>query len=197
MRQSGCASAGCCKTVGISNCSVRRAASSTHVFMQVQTSCISSATTACLGIAAAPLKTFGENHDPKTGEALRGLLTLEATKFQYTQGAHHLDQISPDAWMHDQALLDRPGNAEIQLALFADYASNVKSYPAWHEYLRKHQPPTLIVWGRNDPYFTVKNIDGFRRDLKTVEVHLLDGGHFALEKYTGDIAEKISNFFAK
>ncbi len=150
-----------------------------------------------LSEAAAPLKTFGENHDPKTGEALRGLLTLEATKFQYTQGAHHLNQISPDAWMHDQALLDRPGNAEIQLALFADYASNIKSYPVWHEYLRKHQPPTLIVWGRNDPFFTLKNIDGFRRDLKTVEVHLLDGGHFALEEYTDVIAEKISNFFAR
>ncbi|MBI1762972.1 MAG: alpha/beta hydrolase [Acidobacteria bacterium] len=149
-----------------------------------------------LSEAAAPLKTFGETRDPKIAEVLRGFLKQETTKFQYTQGARRQNRISPDTWTHDQALLDRPGNAEIQLALFADYSSNIESYPAWHEYLRKHQPPTLIVWGRNDPFFTVKNIDGFRRDLKNVEVHLLDGGHFALEEYTGDIAEKICNFFA-
>ncbi len=148
-----------------------------------------------LSEAAAPLKIFGETRDPKIREVLRGFLKPETTKFQYTQGARNLKLISPDTWTHDQALLERPGNAEIQLALFADYSSNIKSYPAWHEYLRKHQPPTLIVWGKNDPFFTVKNIDGFRRDLKNVEVHLFDGGHFALEEYTGDIAEKISNFF--
>src|SRR5215470_1510370 len=149
-----------------------------------------------LSEAAAPLKTFGETHDPKIGEVLRGFLKPEATRFQYTQGAHNLNRISPDTWTHDQALLDRPGNAEIQLALFADYTSNIKFYPAWHEYLRQHQPPTLIVWGKNDPFFTVKNIDGFQRDLKNVEVYLLDGGHFALEEYTSEIAGKISDFFA-
>lgn len=149
-----------------------------------------------LSEAAAPLKTFGETRDPKIGKVLRGFLRPEITKYQYTHGARNLNRVSPDAWTHDQALLDRPGNAEIQLALFADYLSNIKSYPAWHEYLRQHQPPTLIVWGKNDPFFTVKNIDGFRRDLKTVEVHLLDGGHFALEEYQGEVAEKISNFFA-
>ncbi len=149
-----------------------------------------------LSEAAAPLKTFGETHDPKIGEALRGFLKPETTRYQYTEGARNLNRISPDTWTHDQSRLDRPGNAEIQLALFADYSSNVKSYPAWHEYLRKHQPPALIVWGRNDPFFTVKNIDGFRRDLKNVEVHLLDGGHFALEEYDRDIADYIRAFFA-
>ncbi len=149
-----------------------------------------------LSEAAAPLKTFGVTRDPKTGEVLRGFLKPEATRFQYTEGARNLHRVSPDTWTHDQALLDRPGNAEIQLALFADYSSNIRSYPAWHEYLRKHQPPTLIVWGRNDPYFNLKNIDGFRRDLKNVEVHLLDGGHFALEEYTSEIAEHIKEFFA-
>jgi len=148
-----------------------------------------------LSEAAAPLKTFGETHDPKTGEVLRGFLKPEATRFQYTEGARKLDRISPDTWTHDQALLDRPGNAEIQLALFADYASNIKAYPAWHEYLRKHQPPALVVWGKNDPFFTLKNIDGFRRDLKNVEVHLLDGGHFALEEYGDEITEHIRGFF--
>jgi len=148
-----------------------------------------------LSEAAAPLKTFGETRDPKIGEALRCFLKPEMTRFQYTQGARNLKLISPDTWTHDQGVLDRPGNAEIQLALFADYLSNIKSYPAWHEYLRKHQPPTLIVWGRNDPFFTVKNIGGFRRDIKNVEVYLLDTGHFALEEDRDAIAAYIRGFF--
>jgi pimeloyl-ACP methyl ester carboxylesterase len=150
-----------------------------------------------LSEAAAPLKLYGETRDPKIETALRGFLKPEITKFQYTEGAKDLSRISPDTWTHDQALLDREGNAEIQLALFADYSSNVKSYGAWHEYLKKNQPPTLVVWGKNDPFFTLKNIDGFRRDLKNVEVHLLDGGHFALEEYTDEIAADIRVFFDK
>ena len=150
-----------------------------------------------LSEAAAPLRLYGETRDPKMAEALRGFLKPETTKFQYTHGAKNLNRISPDTWTHDQALLDRPGNADIQLALFADYSSNVKAYPVWHEYLRKNQPPTLVVWGRNDPFFTLKNIDGFRRDLKEPEIHLLDGGHFALEEYTDEIAQYIKQFFAK
>ncbi|MGH9957214.1 MAG: alpha/beta fold hydrolase, partial [Pyrinomonadaceae bacterium] len=147
--------------------------------------------------AAAPLRLYGETRDPKIAEALRGMLKPEGTKFQYTQGAKDLSRISPDAWTHPQSLLDRAGNTDIQLALFADYLSNVKSYPVWQEYLRKRQPPTLVVWGKNDPFFNVKNIDGFRRDVKTVEIHLLDGGHFALEEYADEIAAHIKKFFAK
>ena len=150
-----------------------------------------------LSEAAAPLRLYGETRDPKIAETLRGFLKPETTKFQYTHGAKNLNRVSPDTWTHDQALLDRPGNADIQLALFADYSSNVKAYPVWHEYLRKNQPPTLVVWGKNDPFFTLKNIDGFRRDLKEPEIHLLDGGHFALEEYTDEIAQYIKQFFAK
>lgn len=146
---------------------------------------------------AEPLKTYGLARDPKIEETVRGILKPEVTKFQYVHGAKNPNRISPDTWTHDQALLDRPGNAEIQLELFADYVSNIKSYPIWQEYLRKHQPPTLIVWGKNDPYFTLKNIDGFRRDLKEPEVHILDGGHFAAEEYTEEIAQHITQFFAK
>jgi pimeloyl-ACP methyl ester carboxylesterase len=144
---------------------------------------------------AMPLKTYGETRDPETAELLRGILKPEITRYQYIYGAKDPERISPDTWTHDQALLDRPGNADVQLALFADYSTNVRSYPAWHEYLRRHQPPTLIVWGRNDPYFTLKNIDGFRRDLMDPEIHILDGGHFALEEYTTEIASHIRKFF--
>ncbi len=146
--------------------------------------------------AASFLKTYGETRDPKLTEKLLGFLTLETTKFQYTYGAKNPNAISPDTWTYDQALLDREGNAEIQLALFADYLSNVNSYPAWHEYFRRNQPPTLIVWGKNDPFFSVKGVEeGFKKDLKNIEIHYFDSGHFALEENANEIAGNIRNFF--
>jgi pimeloyl-ACP methyl ester carboxylesterase len=144
------------------------------------------------------LKTYGETRDPKLTEMLRGFLKLETTKFQYVHGAHNPNLISPDTWTHDQALLDREGNAEIQIALFADYSSNVRSYPAWHEYFRQSQPPALIVWGMNDPFFTIKGVEeGYKKDLKNIEINYFDGGHFALEEYTDEIAGKIRSFFER
>ena len=147
---------------------------------------------------AAPLKVYGPNRDPKLTEALRGFLKVETTKFQYTHGAKNAESISPDNWLVDQPLLDREGNADIQLNLFADYYTNVKSYPAWHEYFRKYQPQTLIVWGKNDPFFTLQGVEnGFKKDLKNIEINYFDGGHFALEEYNNEIAERIREFFAK
>lgn len=146
---------------------------------------------------AVPLKIFGETRDKKIEDTLRGFMTLEGTKFQYVQGAKDPAKISPDAWTLDQSLLDRPGIKEIQLDLFADYLSNIKAYPAWHEYLKKNQPPTLIVWGKNDPFFSLKNIDGFRHDLKNPEIHILDGGHFVLEEQPDAIANYIRQAFSK
>lgn len=146
---------------------------------------------------AEPLKVFGRTRDAQVEKTLRGFMTLEGTKFQYITGAKDAAKLSPDAWTFDQARLDRPGVIDIQLELFADYLNNVRAYPTWHEYLRKNQPPTLIVWGKNDPFFSVKNIDGFRRDLKDPEVHILDGGHFILEEQPDAIAGYIRQFFAK
>ncbi len=147
---------------------------------------------------AAFLKTYGENPDAATTEKIRGFLKLETTKFQYTFGAHNPNLISPDTWTYDQILLDREGNADIQLALFADYSSNVKLYSAWHEYFRQNQPPTLVVWGKNDPFFTVKGVEeGFKKDLKNIEINYFDTGHFALEEESQAIATNIREFFAK
>jgi pimeloyl-ACP methyl ester carboxylesterase len=146
---------------------------------------------------AEPLKVFGKTRDAKVEQTLRGFMTLDGTKFQYVQGAKDASKISPDAWTFDQSLLDRPGIKEIQLDLFADYHSNLKAYPTWHEYLKKNQPPTLIVWGKHDPFFGLQNIDGFRRDLKNPEVHILDGGHFVLEEQPEAIAGYILEFFTK
>lgn len=148
--------------------------------------------------ATAFLKSYGETRDPKLTEKLLGFLKLETTKFQYTYGARNPNLISPDSWTYDQALLDREGNAEIQLALFADYLSNVKSYPAWHEYFRRNQPPTLIVWGKNDPFFSVKGVEeGYKKDLKNIEIHYFETGHFALEENADEISANIREFFAK
>ncbi len=133
-----------------------------------------------------PIKAYWKDKTPENAEALRGLLTLEATKWQYTDGVRQVEVISPDNWNVDQRLLDRPGNQEIQLALFYDYGSNPPLYPQWQEYLRKQQPPTLIVWGKNDPIFPAEGAHPYKEDLRTLEFHLLDTGHFALEE-DGDV----------
>ena len=151
-----------------------------------------------LSESAAPLKVFGPDRDPKLTDAFLGLLKLETTKFQYMHGARNPTQISPDNWLVDQPLLDRSGNAEIQLDLFADYYTNIQAYPVWHDYFRQYQPSTLVVWGKNDPFFTVKGVEeGYKKDLKNIEVHYFETGHFALEEDCLAIAARIREFFAK
>jgi pimeloyl-ACP methyl ester carboxylesterase len=127
-------------------------------------------------------------------EALRFLLTLGATKWQYTNGMPNLEAVSPDNWGHVQPLLDREGNQEIQLQMFYSYGSNPPLYPAWQEYLREHQPPTLIVWGKNDEIFPAAGAEPYKRDLKNLEYHLIDTGHFALESHGQEIADLMRDF---
>lgn len=127
-------------------------------------------------------------------EALRFLVTLGATKWQYTNGVPNVEAISPDNWGHVQPLLDREGNQEIQLQMFYSYGSNPPLYPAWQEYLRENQPPTLLVWGKNDEIFPAAGAEPYKRDLKDLEYHLLDTGHFALESHGQEIAELIRSF---
>lgn len=131
------------------------------------------------------------------GPVLRKFLTINAMKWQYTQGARNLNHISPDTWTLDQALIDREGNKEIQLQIFYDYGSNPPLYPQWQAYFRKYQPPTLVVWGKNDPIFPAKAAEPYKRDLKNLEFHLLDTGHFALEEDGDLIAAYINNFLDK
>lgn len=136
------------------------------------------------------------NPDMTNDEALRFLLTLGATKWQYTNGVRNVEDISPDTWGHVQPLLDREGNNEIQLQMFYSYGTNPPLYPEWQEYLREHQPPTLIVWGKNDEIFPTAGAHPYKRDLKQVDFHLLDTGHFALEEDGEVIAEHIRQFLA-
>ena len=127
-----------------------------------------------------PVKAYWQGRSEKNGDALRGLLTLDATRWQYTHGTRNPEAISPDNWNVDQPLLDREGNQEIQLAMFYSYGSNPPLYPKWQKYFRKNQPPTLIVWGKNDPIFPAEGAYPYKRDLKNIEFHIRDTGHFAL-----------------
>ncbi|MDP1797981.1 MAG: alpha/beta hydrolase [Planctomycetaceae bacterium] len=144
-----------------------------------------------------PIKAYWKDRSDKQGEPLRAFLTLDATKWQYTHGVRNVESISPDTWGHVQPLLDRPGNQEIQLALFFSYGSNPPLYAQWQAYFRKHQPPTLIVWGQNDPIFPAAGAHPYKRDLKNLEFHLLDTGHFALEEEGAEIAARIREFLGK
>jgi pimeloyl-ACP methyl ester carboxylesterase len=134
---------------------------------------------------------------PETEAPMRALLTLETTRFQYLHGARDPSRISPDAWTHAQALLDRPGNDEVQLSILQDYGSNLKRYPEWQAYFQAHQPPTLVIWGKNDPFFTVEGAKAYARDMPGTETHILDTGHFALEEEAPKIAELMLEFLGR
>lgn len=145
-----------------------------------------------------PIKEYWK--DPKSEEkrkALRSLLTYEATQWQYTTGTKNLELLTPDAAAHDQFLLDRKGNDEIQLDLFLSYGSNPPLYPNWQEYFRKCQPPMLIVWGKNDQIFPPAGAEPYKQDVKTLEFHLIDAGHFALETNLDEIATLMRAFLGK
>ena len=144
-----------------------------------------------------PIKAYWKDRTLENADTLRDFLTIEVTQWQYTHGVRNPEAISPDNWHIDQRLLDREGNQEIQLALFYDYGSNPPLYPAWQAYFREHQPPTLIVWGKNDYIFPAEGAHPYKRDLKNLEFHLLDTGHFALEEDGDVIARRIRDFLAR
>ena len=144
-----------------------------------------------------PLRALWRTNGDAERDALRDFLKIDGTKWQYLDGEPQPELISPDAWRIDQYLLDRPGNDEIQFQLFYDYRTNLERYAGWHALLRAHQPPALIVWGMNDTIFPAEGALAYRRDLENVELHLLDGGHFALESHGPFIAAKMLAFLAR
>lgn len=145
-----------------------------------------------------PIKAYWKEPTSKEKrDAIRNLLTYEATKWQYTTGVKNPELVSPDGAAHDQFLLDRKGNDEIQLDLFLSYGSNPPLYPKWQAYFRKHQPPMLIAWGKNDKIFPAEGAEPYKRDLKNLEFHLLDAGHFALESNGDEIAKLMREFLAR
>jgi pimeloyl-ACP methyl ester carboxylesterase len=144
-----------------------------------------------------PIRAYWEKPSEENAAKLREALKIDATKVQYTHGTRNPENVSPDSYNFDQFLLDRPGNKDIQLKLFLDYRSNPPLYPQWQAYFRKYQPPTLIVWGKNDQIFVAAGAEAYKRDLKNIDFNLLDTGHFALEEDSDLIAERIRNFFNK
>jgi pimeloyl-ACP methyl ester carboxylesterase len=137
---------------------------------------------------------FWSHRTAETEQPIRRLFTPEATRWQYLQGVREPEHISPDAWTLDQWGLDRPGNVDIQLALFQDYRTNPERYAEWQEYFRRSQPPLLAVWGKHDPIFGPAGAEAFKHDVPDSEVHLLETGHFALEEDGAVIAELIIRF---
>ncbi|WP_370400367.1 alpha/beta fold hydrolase [Sulfitobacter sp. JB4-11] len=144
-----------------------------------------------------PIKAYWADPSTQNGDALRGFLTMEATMWQFTHGVGDVSKVSPDNYWHVQYLLDRPGNQEVQLEMFLDYGTNVDEYAKWQAMFREHQPPALIVWGKNDHIFPPEGAHPYRDDLKDVEFHLLDTGHFALEEYGDVIAPEMRDFLAR
>jgi pimeloyl-ACP methyl ester carboxylesterase len=147
-----------------------------------------------IGGAFDPMKPFWANRNAETEKPVRGLLTKEMTTFQYLHGVSDPERISPDSYTMDQLFLDRPGNDAIQLNLLHNYQSNVALYDRWHEYFRDRQPKMLILWGKNDPFFTIEGAKAYKKDLPNAELHLIDTGHFALEDSSAFIAERIRKF---
>lgn len=141
-----------------------------------------------------PIRAYWADPSPENGDVLRGFLTLDVTKWQFTNGTRDPESISPDNFWHVQYLLDRPGNQEIQLALFLDYATNVPEYPKWQALFREFQPPALLMWGKGDHIFPEAGAHPYKRDLKDLEFHILDTGHFALEEDGPLIAARMRGF---
>jgi len=144
-----------------------------------------------------PVREYWQDQNPQTETPLRQALTLEAIRWQYLQGVPDQSLVSPDTWYHDHALVSRPGNDLVQLALFADYATNLPLYPRLHAYLRDSRVPVLAVWGRNDQIFVPEGALAFADDAPAAEIHLLDGGHFLLESHLDAAADLIRGFLER
>lgn len=140
-----------------------------------------------------PIQRYWADPTPENRNALKGFLSPDATKWQYTQGADE-SRIAPESYALDSALLARPGNEDIQLDLFLDYGNNVKLYPRFQQYFRDHRPPTLAVWGKGDPFFLPAGAHAFTRDNQHAKVMLFDTGHFALETHSAEIGAEIVQF---
>jgi pimeloyl-ACP methyl ester carboxylesterase len=145
----------------------------------------------------APVRTLWNDPSPGNFKTIReAAMSPEALKWNYTHGVGDVEKVSPDSWLIQEALLSRPGNKEVMADLLYDYRTNLERYPEWHAYFRRHQPPALIVWGRNDVIFPESGAYPYRNDLKKIDFNLLDTGHFALEEMGEDIAAHIRRFAA-
>jgi pimeloyl-ACP methyl ester carboxylesterase len=144
-----------------------------------------------------PFEAYGKDRSEANAKHLHKHLSIEDNRWHYTHGARNVEAFSPDTWTLDFAILSRPGNVENRAALFYDTRSNLEDYAKWQAYFRKHQPPTLVVWGKNSGIVTADGAGLYKRDLKDVEVHLFDTGHFALEEDLYPISALIRDFLGR
>jgi pimeloyl-ACP methyl ester carboxylesterase len=148
-----------------------------------------------LGDAWAPIRHYWDSPTAENRAVIaKSILNFDGTKWQYTHGVKNPDSVAPESYTLDAALLERPGNKDIQLDLFLDYASNVKLYPKFQEYFRKSKPPLLAIWGKNDPFFIPPGAEAFRKDIPNAKVQFLETGHFAIETHGAEIAAAIKEF---
>jgi len=148
-------------------------------------------------VNTAPLQAYWKERNAETEKPVHDIITAEGTRWQYVTGEPRADLVSPDSWTSDQRGLDRPGNDRIQLELLYQYRDNVANYPKWQQFLTELQPPMLITWGKNDPVFTVAGMEKFKALVPNAEVHVLDGGHFALEAHEPEIVAAMLDFLAR
>jgi len=144
-----------------------------------------------------PIRAYWQDASEKNRTALRAFLAPETTIWQYTHGVSDTSRVSPDGYSLDNHYLMRPGADDVQLDLFGDYKSNVAMYPEFQAYFRKHKPPLLAAWGKNDPFFLPPGAEAFKRDIPGAQVRFFDTGHFALETHGEEIAEAIREFLPR
>jgi pimeloyl-ACP methyl ester carboxylesterase len=144
-----------------------------------------------------PVQNYWRQPTQENRDALRAFLTLDSIRWQYTHGASDPARVAPETYTLDAALIARPGNQEIQLDLFGNYASNVALYPEFQRYFRERKPPVLAIWGKNDPFFIPPGAEAFRRDNPNATVTFLDTGHFALETHVDEIASAVDQFLGR
>ena len=150
-----------------------------------------------LGDAWAPIRHYWDSPTAENRAVIaKAILNFDGTKWQYTHGVKNPDSVAPESYTLDAALLERPGNKDVQLDLFLDYASNVKLYPKFQEYFRRSKPPLLAIWGKNDPFFIPPGAEAFRKDIPNAKVQFLDTGHFAIETHGAEIAAAMKEFLS-
>ncbi|MGS2737894.1 alpha/beta fold hydrolase [Sinomicrobium sp. M5D2P17] len=147
-----------------------------------------------LGEEWKPIRDLWANRSEATEKVLLPAFTLDGLKWQYTHGTKNAENVNPDTWHLDYLRMSRPGAHKVNLDLWYDYQNNVKLYPKWQQYLRDHQPPLLIVWGKNDAYFPESGAAAFKKDVKVIDYNIYDTGHFALEEEGEAIIKKIRSF---
>ena len=150
-----------------------------------------------IGAVWKGIKAMWANRNAETEAPLLSAFTLDGLKWDYTHGTKDLEKINPDSWHLDYLRMQRPNAQKVNLDLWYDYQNNLKLYPKWQQYLRDHQPPVLVVWGKNDAYFPESGAEAFKKDVKNLDYNVYDTGHFALEDHADEIIGKIREFMDK